>query len=333
MVKGRGELQMIVHKEDNYSKLKKFRNSNECLFKDIVIKCNSQGKRKIEKNHIIPKSSYLERISSNNKVMVFDFENHDYLKRKRKLTERNIKNANTYQVLCGEHDKFLFSEIENGKIFDENNKKQMFQFALRAFLFSFSERQVKSNFDGIVRNIGNKVANVHLEIDKKRLEKYKEYLKYEKWYSIETIIIKLDRKINFISCYYGQPKLGLYGPIKLGGGKISINIFPENQKTIILLSFLKDDPDYKAMKKHCEKLSAYARKNEKKFINYMNKFIIAFDHNIAINPEYWELKARKDDFYEIAHMFPKCKSVHKFFILLVKLKIRKCKFDLIPIEQ
>lgn len=323
----------MIYKEDNYSKLKKYRNSSECLFKDIVIKCHSQGKRKVEKNHIIPKSSYLERIASNGKVMVFDFENHNYLKRKRKLTERNIKNANTYQVLCGEHDKLLFSEIENGKKFDENNKKQIFQFALRAFLFSFSERQIKSNFNNIVSNTGNKVANVHLEIEEKRLEKYKEYFKYEKWDSVETTIIRLERKINFISCYYGEPKLGLHWPIKLGSGKVSINIFPENQETIILLSFLKDDNNYKAMKKYCEKLSVYARKNEKKFINYMNKVIIAFDHNIAINPEYWEMKERKDDFYEIAHMFPKCKSVHNFLILLVKLKIKKCKFDLIPIEK
>ena len=315
-------------KTENYIQLEKDRNENECLFKGIAIKCKNQEncKTNTEKNHLIPKSSYLKRISSNRKVLIFDFENKDYINNGRKLLKRNIRRANTFHVLCGAHDKYLFSEIENGKVFDENNEKQLFQFALRAFIFSLSESIMKHKFQDIMKgNISNRIASTHLKINKKTLEDYKNLLQNQKWDGIESKVIKLDRKSNFISCIYIKPNYGFIFPIRFTSCNISINIFPDNNKTIIILSYLKGNIMAKAAKRYCNKMVDLAKKNEDKFVRYINKFIAAFDHNIAICPEFWENLSEKEqeDFYKVAHIFPKNKTFFSGCIGFVKLKLKK----------
>lgn len=311
---------------DNYKKLKQLRYNNECLFKEIDIQCGSQGKCKTEKNHLIQKASYLERISDEGKVLVFDFENINYVKEGRKLVKKRIKIANTFHVLCGKHDTYLFNEIENGKAFDENNKKQLFQFALRAFIFSLSEDIMKNNFKNIMKdNISNEIASVHLKSNHKRLECYKKLLQNQEWDGIETKVIKLNRESNFISCVCKTPNYGFLFPIRFTNCKISFNIFPDNGRTIIILSYLKEDIMAKDAEKYCNKLVNLSEKNEEKFVRYINKFIAAFDHNIAISPAFWENlnEKEKEDFYEIAHIFPKCKTFFSGCIGFFKLKLKK----------
>lgn len=320
--------------DENYSKIKKIRNNNKCLFENIAVECSDKGKHKTEKNHLIQKSSYLERIAYNNSVMVFDFENRDYIKCGRQLVKRNIKKANTFRVLCGNHDRYLFDEIENGNKFDANNQKQLFQFSLRSFIFSFSEEELKSNFNNIVTDVANQVANTHLSIDKKRLESYKKAVSEKRWDIVETKIIRLKSKVEFISCFASTPNLGFVFPIKFTNCKISLNIFPEDNSTIILLAYLKENIGANAASKFCEKLVKMSQKNEQRFLNYMNKFVIAFDHNIAINPVYWQQLSdkEKNDFYDISNIFPKCKSIKAGLIGYIKLKYKKSNINLFGVS-
>ncbi len=316
--------------DKNYSKIKKIRNNNECLFKDIVIECSNKGKHKTENNHLIQKASYLERIAYKNNVMVFDFENRDYIKNGRQLAKRNIQKANTFHVLCGNHDKYLFYEIENGNKFDENNQKQLFQFALRAFIFGFSEEELKSNFDNIGTKRVNEIADIHLSLNKKRLESYKKAVLEETWDIVETKIIRLKSRVEFISCFAREPNLGFIFPIKFTNCKISLNIFPEGEDTIILIAYLKEGIGANAASKFSNKLVKLSQKNEQRFLKYINKFVIAFDHNIAINPLYWEQLSdgEKKDFYEISQIFHKCKSFKAGIKGYIKLKYKKSNINL-----
>lgn len=310
---------------DNYSKLKRIRKNNECLFRGVEFECKSQGKCKTEENHIIPRASYLERISHRGKVLVFDFENRDYIKNGRKLVERKIIKANRFHVLCGTHDKNLFDEIENSKIFDENNKKQLFQFALRAFIFSLSEERMKDNFDNIMKDsITNKVAEVHLGNNNERLKTYQNLFLNQKWDGIETRVIKLNRESRFISCVYRTPNYGFIFPVRFNNCGISFNVFPNDNKTIVLLSYLKGDLMSKSAERFCDKLVNLAENKEERFVRYMNKFIAAFDHNIAIDPEFWKNLNEKEqrEFYEIAHIFPKCKTLISGCIGFINLKLK-----------
>lgn len=314
----------------NYSYVRRIRHNNECLFKNIVTECSTKGKHKTEKNHLIQKSLYLKRISHKDKVMVFDFENRDYIKNEGKLVIRNIKNANTFHVLCGNHDRILFDEIENGNKFDENNQKQLFQFALRAFIFFFSSTELKSKFDSIASEGAKRVANAHLNMNQQRLELYKKAVSEQKWDSVETKIIRINSKIEFITCYAGAPNLGFVLPVRFTSSLISLNIFPDKDDAIILLSYLKDDASANAASKFCRKLVKLSKKSRKKFLDYVSKFVIAFDHNIAINPIYWENlnDKEKENFYELAHIFPKCKTIKEGLIGFIKLKYKKSIFNL-----
>ena len=42
-------------------KKKKIRRNNKCLFHNIMLECNSQGKKLTEKNHAIAKSGFLKK--------------------------------------------------------------------------------------------------------------------------------------------------------------------------------------------------------------------------------------------------------------------------------
>lgn len=316
--------------DKNYSKVKVLRNNNECLFKGIATECSIKGKHKTENNHLIQKASYLERIAYKDNVMIFDFENRDYIKNGGQLVRRNLNKANTFRVLCGNHDKYLFDEIENGNKFDENNYKQLFQFALRAYIFYFSEQELKSKFDNIFTK-AKRIDDFYFHTaEKKRLEKYKRAVLEEKWDSVETKIIRLRSKVEFISCYAGIPHVGFIFPFRIQNGMISLNIFPEEDDTIILLSYLKDDVGLSTAPGYCEKLVKLSQKNEKRFLKYINKYVIAFDHNIAINPMYWERLSdrEKRDFYEIAHIFPNCKSYKDYYIGYIKLKYKNSSINL-----
>lgn len=318
--------------KDNYTKAKHIRTSNKCLCEDFLFKCENSKRHNTAKNHLISKRGYLERIAFGENVLVFDFENRDYKKNARKLTKRTIANANKFRVFCSKHDNYLFGEIENGNNFDENNKKQIFQFSFRAFVFSYSEGLLKNNreFDKIVDDFSNKVANAHLQMNKKRFKNYKNLIDQEDWSGVETEIIRLNRKCEFITCWSGTPNMGLLFPIAFTNCNISINIFPENNETIILLSYLKDDFSF-GSRNFCRRLKNLSKSNEKKFIAYIEKFVVAFDHNIALNPMFWSTCSESDQktFYEIAHMFPTNKTMITGLGRFFKLRIKKLKLELI----
>ncbi len=321
---------MLENKQDydNFSIVKQLRKDNDCLFKNIVFPCESQGKCKTDENHLIQRASYLRRISCERQVLVFDFENRDYVKKnKRELVKRNIKSANAFHVLCGKHDTYLFDEIENGKDFDENNQKQLFQFALRAFVFSLAESRIKDNFNGIMRDsITNTIAKENLRNNNERLQEYQRLLQNQEWDGVVTRVIVLNRESHFISCMYKKPDYGIMLPIRFVRGYVSYNIFPDkDKKTIVLLSYLKTDMAAKGLEKYCERMVRLAERHEERFVVYINKLVVAFDHNIAVGPYFWNdlSKEEKEKFYKVAHIFPKCKTLFSGCIGYVKLKLMR----------
>ena len=185
---------------------------------------------------------------------------------------------------------------------------------------------VKDNFENIMKDdISNKVAKVNLRIDNERLKWYKDLLKKQEWDGIEAKVIKLNRESNFISCVYTKPNYGFVFPILFTGYGISFNIFPNNDRTIVILSYLKGDIMAKDAEIYYNKLVKLAEKNEEKFVRYMNKFIAAFDHNIAICPEFWKNlnEKKQENFYKIAHIFQKCKTFFSGCIGFIRLKLKK----------
>ena len=319
-----------------YKEIKKIRIINKCLFDNIIIECKSQGKHHTEKNHAIGKSGFLKKIANKNQVMVFDIEQQEYYKSGGKLQQKNINKANRYNVLCGSHDKLLFNEIENGKIFDVNNLKQCFQLAFRAFIFQYSQCDIKENFDDLVPGFWNRIGTANNMIEGNILEKFKEGYENEKWEDIETKFIMIDRKINFISCFYTKPIFDIDNKYVCLRNNICFNIFPDKGKTIIMMSYFKDS--HKSTQNYCEKIySYYKKKDYKKITDYFNKIIVVYDFNISLNPLLWNkfTEDEQQSFYYFASLLKK----HKFrknilmFNLMVIIKIqllkfKKCNYDI-----
>lgn len=315
---------------ETIKKVHRIRRNNECIFKDIICKCKSNGNLPTEKNHIISKSCYLKKISNQKRVLVFDYEQKDYYENGGLLVEKNISKANVYRVLCGNHDKILFDEIENGKVFDEFNNKQCFQFAFRAFIFHYSQCLVKRNFK-LVHQFFERVSEANYELETKLFERFKKDYQSENWEDIESKVIILNRKIEFVSCFYGRPIWGINKKYILSGDKIAFNIFPSGEETIILMSYLKGSS--KAIAKYCEKLYKCAKDEtkEEKLMQYLNKIIITYDPNIAINPLLWNRfsQSEKKSFYEFAHLFKKNnRGLTKMIRKIIRLNFKHCKCNL-----
>lgn len=308
---------------DIISNIEKIRDGSECLFKNIKYKCDGS----IEKNHLIQEKNYLSSISYNNKVMSCNVEDENYYRFGRKLREVSIKRAQRYKVLCGIHDKKLFSAIENTEKFDINNKEQCFQFALRAFIFTYSQNIVRQNF-----KLNNKYIEAIAEISQKRydelMERFKQCYLNDEWSEIETYSIVLDKKIKFISCSSFYPFIDLK---KIYKGYVKeeafFNVFPQNDKTYILISYFKGSNYCRNL---CKQLEEYVKKNRYKSIEkYFNKILVCQDINLVLGPQLWNSWSKKEqqDFYRYAHKL-KRPSYKNFMFLVFMLAFKNSKFDL-----
>ncbi|WP_432664490.1 hypothetical protein R9X47_28675 [Wukongibacter baidiensis] len=309
--------------------IKEARKKNECLFKNVKIKCDcNNDKLKTQGNHLIAKSKYLECISQNDEVMIFNIESADYYRLGRKLLRCNIKKAHKYRVLCGQHDKGLFEKIENGNEFDEKNKQQCFEFALRAFIFYYSEQLIKNNVQ-TMNQIFEARAKLSLNYHASTLDKFKYCYENSVWDALETYSIVLDKKIEFISCSCFYPIIDINNRYKgYVKDNIFFNIFPRNEDSIILISYFKDSS--KHCKNLCKEIDKYVnRKQYKQLERYLSKMIIAQDKSITLNPLLWEKWSEKqqNNFYKYAHLFKKGK-IREVIKDALYFKFSKPKFNL-----
>ncbi|AQR98198.1 hypothetical protein [Clostridium saccharoperbutylacetonicum] len=314
---------------ENIKKVKILRRNSNCLFNNIKIQCSCEKNKKTKENHLIQKSKYLKSIAVNNEVMYFDIEDEEFYRFGRQLKKQNIKKVHAYNVLCGNHDKDLFGEIENGKEFDINNKKQCFQFAMRSFIFNYSEQLLKDEF--VLRD--TKIEYIAGDALKKRMiifEKFKKYYRKGEWDVLETYSIELDRRIQFISCSSFYPfydiKKRYRGYIK--DEKIFFNIFPKGEKSIIIMSYFKDSSHY--CKDLCDEICQYSKKGKIKEIEeYFSKIITVQDKTVTLSPELWDRwnSKQQKNFYKYAHLFKKG-TILGVILKLLKLRYGKVVFNL-----
>lgn len=327
------KMDMLTDKvKDRLKKVKKIRENTECLLKDVKIKCSDDSKTR--ENHLIQKKRYLDSIAVNKKVYFSDIEDPDYYKFGCRFLLRNIRNVHKYNVLCGNHDKDIFNEIENGKEFNPENKQQCFQFALRAFIFHCSEQIVKDNLkaDFEFNKFIEKKAHLGLNKDKIVLEKFIQGYKNNCWDDLETNVIILNKEVKFITCASFFPLFTINKKYKAYvQDDIFLNIFPQKEKSIILISYFKDSS--KECKKFYDELYfCYKNKEYQKFETYLSKILVAQDKNIVIGPELFDSwgKEQKDNFYQYAHLFRNMKgaSCIKMIKSIFKFRLEEPIFNL-----
>lgn len=143
--------------------------------------------------------------------MNFNIYSGNYYSLDRTLSEKNIKSVHKHPMFCGSHDISLFDSIENGNDFNENDLRQIYQFAFRACVFNYYEYTLKQ-----VRESSNKGIEkraMYGIMDNER-ERFKECYNSDNYDIFNTTVIKLDKEVNFISCSSINPYIDMKGKIR-----------------------------------------------------------------------------------------------------------------------
>ncbi|NHN34623.1 hypothetical protein [Paenibacillus agricola] len=315
--------------EERLEIVKRERENAECLFKDLKIECEHKYKKaKKSGNHLIQEAKYLKSIESDNEVMCFDIESKQYYRLGRQILPCKIAETHKYNIFCKQHDNNLFNKIENGQVFDSENKQQCFQFALRAFTFGLSEQIIKDKLtymNQIFETKGRVSVNYHYTYT---LEKFKNCYINDIWDTLETYTIQLNKKIQFISCSWFYPYINMNKKYRgFVEDKIFLNIFPQNEKSIIIISYFKGS---KYGEELCNQLKTFVEKKQiNKIEDYLSKMVVSQDKNIVLSPvlfESWS-EEQKRNFYKYAHLF-KSGRILNIFKAFFFLKYKKPNFNL-----
>ena len=275
----------------------------------------------IIKAHSIQNNKILKKISKNGYVCMPKVEIEENMC---DINFREIgrKQATTFTGFCKVHDKIVFQPIEDKEY--KGTAEQKFLFAYRAIaLENYKKKKVlhmlretfKLSPHALWKNIIFKDYVTGIELGNRDtnyyLKKFNKALLKQKYDIIETKEIIFDYEVKFACCGTSQIDRDLEGNIINNFYDLDIvklfflNIFPNDGKTVILISYLKEDTYYKEM---LNKVMEFEDKKKKRFFNIL---IASSIENIAVNPEFWESfsKEEKESFYSIFNDFDNIRPI------------------------
>lgn len=268
----------------------------DCKIKKCIYPDTNSCSKSIINSHSIQNNRILNNISVDGHVLMFVPNYKNNISEIRPVSKNK---ATTFNGFCKYHDDVVFKDIETKEFVGEN--KQIFLFAYRAFAF---EHHRKLEATQMLKNTFAKIPKSSSEC-KVFLSAYKSHtltiqdnlfikhifddsIRCNKFDILESIIWNLDYKIDFSTTTMFPLQYDLKGillndiesctPMK----KIFLSVFPQNNKSYIILSWLKQDNDtYINLKKQLKEL-----KIEEVF-TFFNNLIVNNTENIVISPRLW----------------------------------------------
>lgn len=269
-------------------------------FKHCIHPDQNECSENIIKAHSIQHNKILNNLSRDGMLIMFnyDFNNNNDFFINYKLIGK--KNSTTFTGFCGKHDKITFQPIE-----DENfvgDDKQNFLFAYKAFAYEFHKKLEQLNAyqvrfktkPSLATDLDFYLNYYGVELGLNDLVYYKEIFDksiIENDYSkIETFIIKFKGSSKIAVCTGFILEYDLLGSkliideLSLERQKlIFLNLFPQNDETFVLFSWLKEDTEHYINFKN-QLLGA----SEKHQISILNNLIPSYSQNTVINPEFFD---------------------------------------------
>lgn len=283
-----------------------FKNSK---FKECFHPQKEECGKKIIKAHAIQNNKILNKLSVDGKVIMTHYR-PDRLFEFAHLYGR--KQATTFTGFCDYHDQEIFKDIEIKEF--KSEEKQLFLYAYRAFVSEYYKKITDLSFSG---NFSNEV-DYFKSLEKGQqmavsdfLEKKFEFnnaIKNKRYDCLINVVWEFDREVNFAACGYYAPETDLNKNIIQDLIKdkvlshIYYNVFPDKDKSIVLLSWLKSDG---------ERLFDFKRQfselNRREMEYYVSNVVINNTDNLVINPTAWEKlsESQKEIF-----------GMHELFMLL-----------------
>lgn len=281
-------LQGNMHKSISQSKIKQciHPNSEEC-------------KGKIINAHSIQNNKILNKLAEAGHVFMLkpDIQN-SIMDINTKSESRN--KATTFTGFCKYHDDVVFKDIENKSFLRE--EKQIFLFAYRAFALEYHKKMeatkmIKSTFAKMPNSGMNsglldiiKGHDLAIQDNNKIKQIFDKSILSDEFNILDSIVWELDYEIGFSTTTMFGLEYDLEGNLLNDitstederMKNIFLTIFPEDAKSYVIISWLKEDSEvYKGFKEQAQKLG-----KEDKII-FLNNLIVNYTENIAISPRLW----------------------------------------------
>ncbi|MCQ4935547.1 YecA family protein [Anaerotignum propionicum] len=290
---------------ETYKKLRKKSKIKQCLHPN-----KKECSEKIIGAHSIQNNKIIKRISSDGLVyMPCPKADNAFLP----ITEYGRKEATVFTGFCGYHDKVIFQPIEDS-VFDKSIK-HIFLYTYRCFAIEYHKKQEAVNMGknlyklkpSLIEMHGNnnpfkgmEIAINDFQFEK---EKFDEALLSENYDILTSIVWEFDQVIKFAGTGFEAMTFDLEGNkiqdlTKLDASvkHIFVMIFPEEEKTFCIISWIKEYDDFfSSYKAQLEKLTLVEQKI------YINNLLPMISENIVINPEAWDNwdKNKRDEFCAI----------------------------------
>lgn len=286
--------------------LEKLRKS---LFKCCLHPDKNHCVRHIKEAHALQNNKIISELSENGHVYIMNFKKPPLIipiegEEPEIMTEIGkvgVNHATTATCFCDLHDDVTFAAIEKGApAFDKESDEHKFLYAYKAFIFEYYKKLVERN--GLINEIKetpsllkkplfvqqyraismtiNEMQTVKNFFDKRILNK--------DYSDIETCVIEIDGKINFANYACIALDFDLEGKkiknVKKGFmSRLFVTVFPEETKSYILLSCLKDD--YRIYKNLFLQMK---RMTIGKIKYYFDLVLPLYSENVVISPRLWE---------------------------------------------
>nr|WP_170294273.1 SEC-C metal-binding domain-containing protein [Heliomicrobium undosum] len=286
----------------NYKELKRESKIKQCLHP-----CKDECSERIIGAHSLQNNKILKQISDNGCVyMPYPKNDNPFAV----ITKWGRKEATVFTGFCGYHDNELFKPIENNT-FDYSDE-HIFLYTYRCFALGYHRKLENVNLQHKI--LGRRPSLIGIDdIDQlflgeklavSDLEECKEVFDraiISKQYNVLTSVVwKFEKTINFAASGHTalckdlngelvQDIMDIHTPMK----HVFFTVFPEGDKTLCLLSWVKNKHDIFANYK-----SQLLNLSDNERIIYLNNLIPMEAENIVIKPSAWESfqSDKKDEF-------------------------------------
>lgn len=282
---------------------KEFHNPNELYLnivkqenkKEFCMYENQDCHPPIIRAHSIQNNKILSKLAVDGHVYVASFNQNKFGGLDIKKCGKN--EATIATCFCKYHDDVIFKDIDT-KTYNYE-EKQNFLYAYRAFSKYYYDRivalenlrnmfKVSPNF--LIANGGyERIKGLEKSVEENEdiKKSFNAALDYGKYDEIDSIVITLDYEVNFATAYMSPLSFDLEGNLisdvwSLTGRlkNIYVSIFPENGKSYILISWLKEDDSTEL---HKYKQQFQEIKDEKVLIRVFNNMVACQSDNFVFS--------------------------------------------------
>ncbi|EAH3791770.1 SEC-C domain-containing protein [Listeria monocytogenes] len=281
----------------SYKKLNKERRIRQCLYPD-----HSRCSDKIIRAHSIQNSRIIQRISDNGNVYMNKAKSNNPFA---VFTKWGRKEATTFTGFCSFHDKVVFQPIED-RDFDKS-AEQIFLHTYRCLVANMHDKQEYIKYGKSATETfsltsdssiglwsgGNKKAVKDFIREKEILDKA---LMCNTFDVLDSIVWEFDSVIQFAGSAFVAPTKDLKNK-KIQDlindnaiYHLFITIFPENNKSYCIISWLKDSQII--LGELIEQIKSINEKDQK---NYLNIILVKNSDNLVFSPNLIESMSEAEE--------------------------------------